>query len=282
MIRLSLSGIFLAVLVAGVLEGAEVGPVRVCADPDNLPFSSKGPPATGFEVELARELAPDVAFHWVPTYRWPVVAKLLLDRRCDLFFGLPLDPRFVDDNPRITLSRPYYVMGQVLVSRAGEGIRRLEDLQGKVVGVEVASPGDFLAVQRGYHRRVYLTPEETFEALRVRNVDAAVMWSSPAGWLARNTPGFEVTWIREPEAEFRIGIGMRKEDRELKTAVDRAVKRLVEEKKVEEILGRYGVPVLRESPVATQPEESRSIVKQLPALVCQESSDYLEVWMSLP
>ena len=45
---------------------------------------------------------------------------------------------------------------------------------------------------------------------------------------------------------------MRKEDRELKTVVDRAVKRLVEEIKVEEILGRYGVPVLRESPVAPQ------------------------------
>ncbi len=254
MIRLSFCGIFLAMLVAGVLEGAEVGPVRVCADPDNLPFSSKDPATPGFEVELAREVAPDAAFYWVPTYRWPVVAKLLLDRRCDLFFGLPLDPRFVDDNRRIALSSPYYVMGQVLVSRAGEGIRRLEDLQGKVVGVEVASPGDILAVQRGYQRRVYPTPEETFEAVRARNVDAAVMLSPSAGWLARKTPGLDVTWIRDPDGEFKIAIGMRKEDRELKTAVDRAIKRLVEEKKVEEILGRYGVPVLRESPMATQPE----------------------------
>ncbi len=254
MIRLSLSGIFLAVLVAGALEGAEVGPVRVCADPDNLPFSSKGPPATGFEVELARELAPGAAFYWVPTYRWPVVAKLLLDRRCDLFFGLPLDPRFVDDNRRIALSRPYYVMGQVLVSRTGEGIQRLEDLQGKLVGVQAMTPGDILVLGRAYRRRIYVTPEETFEAVRTGNVDAAVMLSPSAGWLARKTPGLDVTWIRDPDGEFKIAIGMRKEDRELKTAVDRAVKRLVEEKKVEEILGRYGIPVLRESPMATQPE----------------------------
>lgn len=254
MIRLSLLGPVLALVIVSAVEGAGLSGVRVCADPDNLPFSSKGPPATGFEVDLARELAPDAAFHWVPTYRWPVVAKLLLDRRCDLFFGLPLDPRFVDDNRRIALSRPYYVMGQVLVSRAGEGIRRLEDLQGKVVGVEVASPGDILAVQRGYQRRVYATPEETFEAVRAGSVDAAVMLSPSAGWLARKTPGLEVTWIRDPDGEFKIAIGMRKEDRELKTAVDHAIKRLVEEKKVEEILGRYGIPLLRESPVATQPE----------------------------
>ena len=206
-------------------------------------------------MELARELAPDATFHWVPTYRWPVVARQLLDRRCDLFIGLPLDQRFVDDNPRIALSRPYYVIGQVLVSRAGEEVRRLEDLRGRVVGVQATTSGDLLVVEKGYSRRVYLSPEETFEAIRARNVDAAVMWSPPAGWLATKTPGFEVTWIRDPEGEFQVAIGMRKEDRDLKTAVDRAIKRLVEEKKVEEILARYGIPVLGESPVTTHPEE---------------------------
>ena len=98
MIRLSLLGAVLALVVVSAVEGAELSGLRVCADPANPPFSSKGPPAAGFEVELARELAPNATFHWVPTYRWPVVAKLLLDRQCDLFFGLPLDARFVDDN----------------------------------------------------------------------------------------------------------------------------------------------------------------------------------------
>ena len=249
-IRLRLLWLVALLLITSAVEGAELKRLRVCADPANLPFSSKDPATPGFEVELARELASDVTFHWVPTYRWPVVAKLLLDRKCDLFFGLPIDPRFMDDNRRMALSEPYYVMGQVLVSRAGEGITRLEDLQGKVIGVEVASPGDLLAVQRGYHRRVYLIPEETFEALRARHVDAAVMWSSSAGWLAKRSPGFAVTWIRGLDVEFKVAVGMRKEDRELKIAVDRAIRRLVEEKKVEEILGRYGIPVLKESPAA--------------------------------
>lgn len=251
--RLCLAGLALALLVSAAVEAAEIGRVRVCADPANLPFSSKDPAAAGFEVELARALASDVTFHWVPTYRWPVVARQLLDGRCDLFFGLPLDPRFADDNPRIVLSLPYYVMGQVLVSRAGEGIRRLEDLKGKVVGVEATTPGDILVVQHGYARRIYLTPEETFEAVRTHEVHAAVMWSSFAGWLARKTSGLEVTWIRDPEGEFKVAVGMRKQDRALKAAVDGAIRRLVEGRKVEEILGRYGVPVLTGSPLPTQP-----------------------------
>ena len=250
---LRLAGLALALLLGATVEGAEIKSVRVCADPDNLPFSSKDAAAAGFEVELARELASDVKFHWVPTYRWPVVARQLLDKRCDLFFGLPLDSRFVDDNPWIALSLPYYVMGQVVVSRAGEGIRRLEELKDKVVGVESMSPGDILVAQRGYPRRIYLTPEETVEAVRTRDVHAAVLWSSSAGWLAKKTPGLEVTWIREPEGEFKVAVGMRKEDGALKTAVDQAIKRLVEARKVDEILGRYGVPLLTERLPPTQP-----------------------------
>ena len=86
--RAGAGGLVLALLGAGVVEAVDLRGVRVCADPDNLPFSSKDPATPGFEVELARALDTDVSFHWVPTYRWPVVARRLLDRRCDLFFGV--------------------------------------------------------------------------------------------------------------------------------------------------------------------------------------------------
>ncbi|MGH7432494.1 MAG: substrate-binding periplasmic protein [Candidatus Methylomirabilales bacterium] len=239
--RLRAIGFVLALLVAGAVEGCELGGLRVCADPANLPFSSKDLTNPGFEVELARALAPDATFHWVPTYRWPVVARQLLDRRCDLFFGLPIDQRFVDDNPRIALSRPYYVMGQVLVSRAGEGVRRLEDLRGRVVGVHAMTSGDLLVAEKGHPRRVYLTPEETFAAVRTQQVDAAVMDSTPAGWLAKQAPGVEITWLQEPAGEFKVAVGMRRDDRALREAVDRALHRLLKEGRIEDILARYGV-----------------------------------------
>lgn len=241
--RLRAIGFVLALLVAGAVEGAEFSGVRVCADPANLPFSSKDPTNPGFEVELARALAPDVTFHWVPTYRWPVVARQLLDRRCDLFFGLPIDQRFVDDNPRIALSRPYYVMGQAVVSRTGDGIRQLEDLGGLLVGVQAMTSGDLLVVEKGYARRVYLTSEETFAAVRNRQVDAAVMDSTPAGWLAKQASGVEITWLQEPAGEFKVAVGMRRDDRALREAVDRALHRLLKEGRIEDILARYGVPL---------------------------------------
>lgn len=251
---LCLAGLLLGFLSVSDVRGAEISTISACADPDNLPFSSKNPATPGFEVELARELASHVTFHWVPTYRWVLVARQLLDGRCDLFFGLPLDPRFTDDNPRLTLSRPYYVMAQVLVTRAGEGIRQLDDLKGKMVGVQAMTPGDILVFQRGYSRRMYFNPEETFEAVRGRQVDAAVMSSPVAGWLAKKTSGIELSWIRDPEGEFKVAVGLRKVDRELKAAVDRAIARLLDEKKVEAILARYGIPIPTETPLAAPRE----------------------------
>jgi polar amino acid transport system substrate-binding protein len=240
-----LVGFGAALLLAVAAQATPLTGLCVCADPDNLPFSSKDPAPQGFEIELARALIADVTFRWIPTYRWPVVRKELLDRRCDLFFGLPLDPRFTDENRRLALSRPYYVVGQVLVSGAAEEIRRLEDIQGKVIGVETATAGDILVTRLGGDRRIYATPAATFEALRAGRVDAAVMASPQAGWLTRSFPGFALHEVPDPEGEFEIAIGMRRGDGDLKVAVDAALERLLASGRVGEILGRYGVPRLQ-------------------------------------
>ncbi len=63
--------------------------------------------------------------------------------------------------------------------------------------------------------------------------------------MAKRTPGVELNWIHDPESEFKVAIGVRKADGQLKTALDRILMRLLDEKKVEHILGRYGVPVFR-------------------------------------
>ena len=121
----------------------------------------------------------------------------------------------------------------------------MEDLQGKLVGVEAASPGDVLITERGLRRRVFATPAEVIEALRDGGVDAAVMWSAPGGWWAKKIRGFETTTpIHYPDGQFKISTVMRKDDQQLKSAVDAAITRLLEQRKVEAILGRYGVPFI--------------------------------------
>ncbi len=248
------AGLAVAVLLAATASaGAEARRIRLCADPANPPFSSQDAKESGFEVEIARAIAEtlggELDVHWVPMVREIVAFRQLYEGRCDLLMGLPLTERFTDDKPRVIFSAPYYVMRQVVVSPSIGAVRSLDDLKSRLVGVQAMTLSDHLVYERGYHRKVYLNPAETFVALAKGEVDAVVMESPLAGWFVTKNAGFRAIEVNDPARDLKIGAGLRKADRELKEAVDRAIQRL-QDSKLPEILGRYGVTLAQASPEA--------------------------------
>ena len=232
------------VVVATASARSEVWRIRLCADPSNLPFSSQNEQDPGFEVEIARAIAESLgaefSVHWFPTAIEVVAFRQLYDDRCDVLMGMPISERFTNDKPRLTFSTPYYFMGQAIVSSSLGGVRSLDDLKGKVIGVQAMTLSDQLVYERALIRKVYLSPEETFTALARGEVDAAVMESPLAGWYVKKNPGFRASAITDPLREFRIGAAVRKTDRELKDALDRTIQDL-QSTKIPDILARYGV-----------------------------------------
>jgi len=238
------------VLIATTSNAGEARRLRLCADPSNLPFSSRDTREPGFEVEIARAiaaaLAAELTVHWVPTAREIVVLRQLDEGRCDLVMGFPITPGFVDGKPRLSLSAPYYVMRQVVVSSSVGGARSLEDLRARIVGVQAMTLSDQLVHERGLHRKVYVTPDATFDALVKGEVDAVVMESPLAGWFVTRNAGFVATAIGDPARDLEIGAAVRKADGELKESVDRAIQQLAAAT-LPGILGRYGVPLAQAS-----------------------------------
>jgi polar amino acid transport system substrate-binding protein len=234
------------VVVATASASSEVRRIRLCADPSNLPFSSQNEQDPGFEVEIARAIAQSLragfSVHWFPTAREVVAFRQLYDDRCDVLMGMPISERFTNDKPRLTFSAPYYLMGQAIVSSSLGAVRSLDDLKGKVIGVQAMTLSDQLVYERALIRKVYLSPEETFTALARGEVDAAVMESPLAGWYVKKNPGFRASAITDPLRELRIGAAVRKTDRELKDALDRTIQDL-QSTKIPDILARYGVTV---------------------------------------
>lgn len=232
------------VVVATASASSEVRWIRLCADPSNLPFSSQNEQDPGFEVEIARAIAQSLgagfSVHWFPTAREVVAFRQLYDDRCDVLMGMPISERFTNDKPRLTFSAPYYLMGQAIVSSSLGAVRSLDDLKGKVIGVQAMTLSDQLVYERALIRKVYLSPEETFTALARGEMDAAVMESPLAGWYVKKNPGFRASAITDPLRELRIGAAVRKTDRELKDALDRTIQDL-QSTKIPDILARYGV-----------------------------------------
>jgi polar amino acid transport system substrate-binding protein len=254
----------------------EAGSLRFCVDPDNLPFASQDPQHPGFEVELGRAIAQELGlkadFVWMPTQRGGVVLRQLLEGRCDLVMGLPQDERFLDDNPRVGLSRPYYSMGHVFVLSQSAGVREPKDLGGKPVAVEFSSLGDLFAFKQGYSRQTYLKQAEVFWAMAKGEAAAAVMWAPIAGWMLKMNPDpkLQLTGIQAPDLQFDMAVGMRKTDADLKAAVDGVLLQLGQRNIVTDILKRYGVPISSQAAGSQRAKAESSVGENLYRMSCVE------------
>ena len=170
-----------------------------------------------------------------------------------LFMGLPADERFTAGNPWISVSRPYYVMGHAIVAKAAAGIATPDDLRGKRVAIDAASVADFYLFDKGIERGIYKGQEAAFRAVVTGEAAAALLWLPVASWLARVTP--RCAWCRSPKRVSSFDRrGVRRRDRDLAEAVDRALERLQSSGEAQAVLARYGAvaasPALPESKAA--------------------------------
>jgi len=265
----SASSVFLiALLLAGGPERIAAHPslpLRVCADPNNLPFSNDG--REGFENRIAeivaRDLGRPLEYFWMPQRRGFIRNTLKADR-CDLVMGVPAT------SDALQPTRPYYRSTYVFVSRRDRALRvtsfddpRLGTL---VIGVQVTGddyanpPAAQALASRGIVSNVrgftvygdYSRPNPAsglIDAVARGDVDVAVAWGPLAGYFAAREPvPLEIAPVL-PDADgglvrfaFDIAMGVRRGDATLAAAVDRVIARRRAE--IRRVLREYGVPLV--------------------------------------
>jgi len=241
------------------------GALRVCADPNNLPFSNQA--EQGFENRIARLIAADlgaeVRYTWWAQRRG-FVRNTLGAGECDLIPGVPA--RFEP----VATTAPYYTSSYVFVTRSDlePAIESLDDPRLRrlrigvhLIGDDYANPPPVAALaRRGIVRNVagysiygdYRDPNppaRLVEAVARGEVDVAIVWGPLGGYFAtREAVPLRVRRIRESDDGrgvpfvFRIAMGVRPEDSVLLRRVESVlVRRRVE---VRRILGEYGVPLV--------------------------------------
>src|SRR3954452_809938 len=102
----------LMLLSLNIAAGANAAPLRICADPDNLPFSNRA--GQGFDnriaVVVAHELGRQPEFVWARSRRG-FLREQFNKGACDLLMGVPQGMRAV------ATSQPYYRSSYVFVTR---------------------------------------------------------------------------------------------------------------------------------------------------------------------
>ena len=251
----------LTLLLAAPLAHADGLPtaLRVCADPDNLPFSHQD--GSGFENRIAQLVADELQLplknFWLPLRRG-FVRKSLGANECDVFIGVPV--RF----ERVLPTRPYYRSSYVFVTRADDAKplqtfadERIASLR---VGVQLvgndlaATPPGHALIQRGAVDHVTgftvygdgPAAQRMVGALASGQIDAALIWGPQAGYFAQHAARpMRVSIATPPDAlpmpfEFAISMGVRRGDKALRDALDAVIDRRRAD--IDAILASYQVP----------------------------------------
>jgi mxaJ protein len=237
--------------------------LKVCADPNNLPFSNAQ--GQGFENRLAdlvaRELHAKVRYVWWAQRRG-YVRNTLKEGRCDLWPGVATQ---VD---MLGTTAPYYRSTYVFVSRADRhlDIASFDDprLKSLKIGVQMVgndaqnTPPAHALSRRGIVGNVrgfmlygdYARPNPPaaiVQAVDRGDIDVAVVWGPLAGYFAAHaahplalTP--VQPWLDGPQwpMVFDISMGVRRDDAKLKGELDQVLERRAGE--VKAILDAYHVP----------------------------------------
>jgi polar amino acid transport system substrate-binding protein len=241
--------LLLAAMLAGSLgsPGQAAEALRVCADPDNLPFSSSDPSEPGLYVELADLMAARMALRaeytwWLTHYGRRAVRNTLLADRCDAYFGLPNDKGFMGRS--LILSRPFLDVGDAIIAPPSVAFSALADLKTARLAVQFASsPQLLLASHGGFQVVTFRMAQEALDALAAGDVDAAFVWGPTAGYYNKKKLGgaYRVVPVAGEGLQWEVAIGVRKDREDLRTSIDRALAALQPD--IHRLAEKYGFPL---------------------------------------
>lgn len=263
-VSLPLAGLLTAgLLIAPASTGNAAPLLRVCADPNNLPYSNEQ--LQGFENRMAgmiaRDLGMKLTYVWYPQ-RSAFFRKTLDSGLCDVVMGVPAG---MDE---ATATRPYYFSSYVFLTRRDRHLQiasfddpRLRTLR---IGVHILGDQDdslppvHALISRGIVRNLVgysifgnLSEQnpaaDLIQAVAHNDVDVAVAWGPLAGYFARRSKvPLDITPIAADPAHpalpmvFGIGIGVRPRDLELRRQLDAEIQR--RQHQIRQLLVAYGIP----------------------------------------
>jgi polar amino acid transport system substrate-binding protein len=222
-------------------------PLRLCADPANLPFSSADPKTPGLYMEIGqaigRAMGRSVTPVWSLTYFGKhALRTTLLAGKCDASIGLPRDPDFM--GPKIIFSKSLMQVGYALVVPNSATVASLDDLRGRRVAVQFAStPQTLLAYRDDIQAMTVLEPEEAMASLAAGRADAAFIWGPIAGYVNKTAynNAYRIIPVSGPGLEWPAAIGFARRQDALRQEVDRAIDTVVGVGEIERLKAKYGL-----------------------------------------
>jgi mxaJ protein len=255
----------LALACPGIVLGQSKSQLRVCADPENMPFSNQK--LEGFENRIAALIAKE--FGAAVTYTWwgqrrgfirNTMNATLQEGRCDVVIGVP------EGYDLVRTTKPYYRSTYVFVAPRGKGpvVKSLDDPILKKLKIGVHLLGDDYTnpppvhelskrgvvdnvVGFGTFYSAENPPSAIVDAVANGKVNIAIVWGPLAGYFAsKQRVPLDLTPVPSGKGDlpfaFNISMGVKPGNDALKVRLEKVIDERHAE--IAAILKEYGVPVL--------------------------------------
>jgi quinoprotein dehydrogenase-associated probable ABC transporter substrate-binding protein len=234
--------------------------LRVCADPNNLPFSNEK--EEGFENRLAeliaRKLGKSISYTYFPM-TVGFVRNTLGAHKCDVIMGYAQGDELVQN------TNAYYRTAYTLIYKPNQGLDGLATLadprlKDKRIGIIAGTPPSTSMARNGLMAKAKPYPllidtrftssaAQMIADLHAGEIDAGALWGPMAGYYAKTSkePIVVVPLLNEAKGShmvFRITMGVRASDQEWKRTLIRLIRD--NQKEINGLLLEFGVPLLDE------------------------------------
>lgn len=250
-----------AAATAQTIPQNKIEPLRICADPGNMPLSDKS--GQGFQNRvaelLARSLNRPLEYYWYPYYARGLARNTINADRCDVLMDVTSDYELA------ALTKPYYKSTFVLVypKAKNHAVTSLDDpiLKQWRIGTLQSSP----AREALRMRDVFENTEVEYAFMDTRlhpdagpslmvrktiagEVDAAEAWGPIAGYfIAQQHAPLEMVPLNlmEPAIplEYAMALGVRRSNKALRDQLNTAIE--ANKDAIKDILTAYGVPLVQ-------------------------------------
>lgn len=241
-VKFAVSATALASLTLSAAVAADT--LRVCSDPDNLPFSKSEGADKGLYIELAelvgKRLGTPVEYVWWLSFNQRRALRTTMDG-CDAYFALPADAQYRVRG--LVKSNAFLSVSYAIVAPQGLKISALSDLKAKKIGVLHGSPPQILlATQEGFTASTFRSQEEVFAALQSKEIDAALLWGPSAGFdnKTQHSNRWQVISIQGESLGGQVAVAVSKEKPLLKDQINQALEDLKPE--IQQLSEKYGFP----------------------------------------
>lgn len=261
-------------VLAGVLwaPAVQAETLRVCVDPDRMPFSQKTAGSDpGVYVELAKlvgkELKMDVEFHWWLTVNPRRAMRYTIkQKKCDIVFAIPADHAW--EMGALKRTKAFLNLTYALVGKKSLNFTKMDDLKGLRLGAQYQTPPHLsLAVQGKYDVVTRQRVHELFAALENDEIDAFFAWGPVAGYQNKfkHDDRWKLTPIKGDTFEGKVAVAVHQDKKDLVGRLDGAFANL--KPQIQKLAEKYGLPVgpavdfdhlsIRKRSAATDPNPTR-------------------------